>query len=564
MDIKEKLFSSILAFVFLGLSGCCKNNHSDNPYSHLYKDLPFDMPILSSPVFPDNEISIQEFGGIGDGITLNTDAFTNAIKNLSEKGGGRLLIPSGVWLTGPIVLKSNINLHLEDKAIILFSPDKDLYPLVETSFEGLDTRRCQSPISGKNLENIAITGSGAIDGNGHYWRPLKKQKVNESFWKSATSGYGVFKRDDYWMPSAQYLHGDTISDMNVPRHFTTEEEWASVKDFLRPVMVSFQNCKNIYLQGVIFQNSPAWNIHPLMCENIIIDGIQVRNPSYAQNGDGLDLESCKNTIIVNSTFDVGDDGICIKSGKDEDGRKRNQPCENVIVDNCTVFKGHGGFVVGSEMSGGVRNIVVSNCQFLGTDVGLRFKSKRGRGGIVENIYISNISMFDIATEPLLFNLYYGGKSAVETLEEGSEIQNDEILPPVDETTPTFRNIYIKNIICSNARRAMYFYGLPEHNINNINIENITVHSLLGAEIMESENIHLKNINIYPEKEPALLLKNVKNATIDNIKTNENFNVIFEILGKKSVDINILSSYDQNKLLLGKEISPEIVKFNSKD
>src|SRR5690606_33951868 len=206
---------------------------------------------------------------------------------------------SGIWFTGPIELKSNINLHLKDRAIILFSPDRDLYPLVETSFEGLDTRRCTSPISGKNLTNIAITGSGAIDENGHYWRPVKKQKVTESMWKKITANGGVYKRNDYWMPSAQYLHGDTISDMNVPRHLKTEKEWQSVRDFLRPVMVSLQNCKNVYLQGVIFQNSPAWNIHPLMCENVIIDGVQVRNPSYAQNGDGLDLESCKNVIVVN-------------------------------------------------------------------------------------------------------------------------------------------------------------------------------------------------------------------------------------------------------------------------
>ncbi|MFV0324452.1 MAG: glycoside hydrolase family 28 protein, partial [Bacteroides xylanisolvens] len=357
----------------------CKNNPTDlgSSYAYLYKDLSFEMPVLSAPVFPDYEVCIEDFGGIGDGTVLNTEAFAKAIAELSARGGGKLLVPAGVWLTGPIVLKSNINLHLQDRAIILFSPNKDLYPIVETSFEGLDTRRCQSPISGHNLENIAITGSGAIDGNGHYWRPLKKQKVSDGQWKKAIAKGGVFKRDDYWMPSAEYLHGDTISDMNVPRHFTTDEEWQSVRDFLRPVMVSLKNCKGVFLQGVIFQNSPAWNVHPLMCENIIIDHVQVRNPSYAQNGDGLDLESCKNAIIVNSSFDVGDDGICIKSGKDEDGRKRARPCENVLVDNCTVFKGHGGFVVGSEMSGGVRNVSVSNCQFLGTDVGLRFKSRRG-------------------------------------------------------------------------------------------------------------------------------------------------------------------------------------------
>lgn len=551
---KIQVIALLICFV---VTSCVKD---ESRYDYLYEGLPFDMPRLTVPSFPNKKVQITDFGGIGDGTQLNTEAFRKAIESLSSAGGGTLVVPSGIWFTGPIEFKSNINLHLEDRAIILFSPDRDLYPLIETSFEGLDTRRCQSPIYGKDLTNIAITGSGAIDGNGHFWRPLKKQKVSESLWKKMTSSGGAFKRDDYWMPSAQYLHGDTISDMNVPRHLKTEEEWNSVRDFLRPVMVSFQNCKDIYLQGVIFQNSPAWNIHPLMCENVIIDGIQVRNPSYAQNGDGLDLESCKNAIIVNSTFDVGDDGICIKSGKDEDGRNRGVPCENIIVDNCTVFKGHGGFVVGSEMSGGAKNISVSNCQFLGTDVGLRFKSKRGRGGVVENIYISNISMIDIATEPVHFNLYYGGRSVVEDLEDGTKVVPLENLPPVDETTPTFRNIYIKDVHCSHAGKAMYFYGLPEHNINNINIENMVIYSKKGGELIESEDIKLKNVHIYSEQEPALYMSNVKNVIVENFKTDSTSKTIFGVTGINTKDIQIMSSYDIGKLKVGAQVASDAVNL----
>jgi polygalacturonase len=479
-------------------------------YREVYKNLPFDMPQINAPTFPERNVVLTDFGAVGNGTHLCTEAFAKALDALSAQGGGHLIVPSGIWFTGPIVLKSNIDLHLEKGAVILFSPDVDLYPLVETVFEGLDTRRCQSPISGRNLTNVAITGEGAIDGNGHFWRPLKKGKVTESQWKSALSRGGVFKRADYWFPYPETLKGDTISNMNVPQNLKSEEEWQSVRHFLRPVMISLISCKNVWLQGVIFQNSPAWNLHPLMCENVLIEEVLVRNPSYAQNGDGLDLESCKNALIVNSTFDVGDDGICLKSGKDEDGRRRARKCENVVVDGCTVFKGHGGFVVGSEMSGGVRNVYVSNCKFLGTDVGLRFKSNRGRGGVVENIWIDHISMMDIPTEPITFNLYYGGKSAVEVLESGEKVPAEVEPKPVDETTPCFRNIHISNLTCSNARRAFFFNGIPEMPIKDITLENVYITSQLGGEFVYSEDISLKNIQILPKEGKDITTRFCKN------------------------------------------------------
>jgi len=504
--------SLAIAIITSGLTGV--QAQKDYKYAYLYKNLPFDMPKVEVPVFPDRTVSITEFGAVGNGIDLCTDAFSKAIETVASKGGGTVNVPVGVWFTGPIVFKSNINLHLEKGAIILFSPNKDLYPLVETIFEGLATKRCQSPISGRNLINVAITGDGAIDGNGQFWRALKKQTVSESYWKKFTANRGVFKRADYWYPSEQYLKGQQNAELNVPRGVKTDAEWNSIRDFLRPVMVSFIECKNLYLQDVLFQNSPAWNLHPLMCENVIVENVQARNPSYAENGDAIDLESCKNTLIINSTFDAGDDGICIKSGKDEEGRRRARPCENLIVDNCTVFKGHGGFVVGSEMSGGVKNIKVANCKFLGTDVGLRFKSKRGRGGVVENIYIENIAMIDIVTEPLLFDLYYGGKSAVEA--QNDTIVSKPVLPKVDETTPTFRNIHIKNISCSGANRAMYFNGLPENPIEGIYVENATITSQRGGEIKQSKQIVLKNIAIKATEGPELKILNCKDIDTQQI------------------------------------------------
>ena len=485
----KKVFSFVVAALTFSVSIAAQN-----PYKVYTENLPFAMPEVKAPVIPEARVNVKDFGAVSSGTELCTEAFAKAIDTLYKMGGGHLIVPSGVYLTGPIVLKSNIDLHLEMGAVIQFAADETLYPIIKTSFEGLDTRRCQSPLSANGATNISITGSGVIDGNGQYWRPVKKMKVSDAHWKKLLEQPGGIElRKGYWVPSESYAKGEKGADLNVPTA-QTDEEWNAIHRFLRPVMISLVKCKNVLLQGVIFQNSPAWNIHPLMCENIIIDNILARNPSYAQNGDALDLESCKNALIVNSRFDAGDDGICIKSGKDADGRRRGVPCENVVVSGCTVFAGHGGFVVGSEMSGGVRNFKVQNCQFVGTDVGLRFKSTRGRGGIVENIYIQNISMMDIVTDAITFNMYYGGKSVAEMLADGDNPDNVTKVP-VDEGTPIFRNINIEDIVCSNAGRAMEFNGLPEMPIDRINLKNVTIRAKQDAVFTNCKNIRKENVNI---------------------------------------------------------------------
>ena len=480
-----------LTLILLTLVVCMS---ATNPYKQYTANLPFAMQQVEAPVIPDRQVLLPDFQADPTGLHLCTESFAKAIDALSQQGGGHLIVPRGVWLTGPIVLKSNIDFHLEKGAVVLFAPDENLYPLIKTSFEGLDTRRCQSPLSANGAANISITGDGVIDGNGQYWRPVKKAKVTESHWNRLLSQPGSMEmKKGYWVPSEGYAKGEQGANMNVP-NAQTDEEWNAVKRFLRPVMVSLVGCKNVLLQGVIFQNSPAWNLHPLMCENVIIDQVLVRNPAYAQNGDALDLESCKNALIINSRFDAGDDGICIKSGKDADGRRRGIPCENVVVDGCTVFAGHGGFVVGSEMSGGVRNISVKNCQFVGTDVGLRFKSTRGRGGIVENIFIDGISMSDIGTYALTFNMYYGGKSVAEALADGDN-NKEVVAEPVTEETPIFRHIDIRNVNCYHAGFAMEFNGLPEMPIDGINLENINISARHDATFNYSRNITKENVNV---------------------------------------------------------------------
>ena len=484
--MKKTILTMMLTVLALSAS-------AQNPYKQYTENLPFKMAEMKAPVIPDAKVSLSDFGAVGTGDVLCTDAFAKAINQLYQMGGGHLVVPRGVWLTGPIVLRSNIDLHLEAGAVIQFAADESLYPIINTSFEGLDTRRCQSPLSANGATNISVTGHGVIDGNGQYWRPVKRSKVTDAQWKEVmTRPGGREMKKDYWVPSEGYERGEKGANMNVPKA-ETEEEWQAVKRFLRPVMVSLVKCKNVLLQDVIFQNSPAWNLHPLMCENIIIDNVLARNPSYAQNGDALDLESCTNALIVNSKFDAGDDGICLKSGKDADGRRRGVPCGNVVVDGCTVFAGHGGFVVGSEMSGGVRNIAVKNCQFLGTDVGLRFKSTRGRGGVVENIFIDGITMTDIKTYALTFNMYYGGKSVAEVLEDGDQPHVQTM--PVTEETPIFRNIDIRNVICHRAGYAMEFNGLPEMPIDRITLRNIDISTHHDATFQFCKNIKKDNVNI---------------------------------------------------------------------
>ena len=508
MTRTRTILASILAALTFASCG-------SNEYAHLYKDLPFEMPQVQRPSIPVRAVDIRDFGGVGDGVTLNSEAFAKAIETLTEVGGGRLVVPAGVWLTGPITLKDNIDLHIRPDAVLLFSTDRDLYPIVETVFEGLDTKRCISPINAVGAKNIAITGGGTIDGNGDSWRQVKKSKISPSQWKALLkSGGFTNEKGDLWYPDSSSYRGAVVSDaFNVPQGLETEEEWNSVKTYLRPVMISFKECENVLLEDCLFQNSPCWNIHPLMCRNVIIDNVTVRNPWYSQNGDGLDVDSCENVLVINSSFDVGDDAICIKSGKDEDGRRRARPCRNLIVDNCIVFHGHGGFVVGSEMSGGVENIKVSNCRFLGTDVGLRFKSCRGRGGVVKNIYIEDIVMMNIPTEPLLFDLHYGGKSAVEAAAEGAS-PFDVAFKEADETTPQFRDIYIKNVVCSGAARAMYFNGIPEKNIENIVVEDCEIVSENGADLRYSTGVVLKDVRIMQSAGVGFSVANCKDVVID--------------------------------------------------
>ncbi len=511
------------------------------PSAHPEK-LAYELPKIYQPHFKKDTFNITAFGAVNDGVSLNTLAIGKAIAACVKNGGGTVMIPAGLWVTGPIVLQSNVELYAAKGALISFTPDRTQYPLIKASFEGVDAARCQSPISATDAENIAITGSGIFNGSGNVWRPLKKGKITDSEWKKLVASGGVLTEDKSgWYPSEGALKASITGDIGKLSSGRELKDFEEIRDFLRPNMLRFANCKNIQLEGISFENSPAWTLHLAMSQHITIKNVTVKNPWYGQNTDGIDLEYCANIIMDGCSFDTGDDGICIKSGRDEEGRKKGIPTENLIVQNCTVYHAHGGFVVGSEMSGGARNLFVSNCTFIGTDIGLRFKTARGRGGIVENIYASNIAMKDIVGEAILFDMYYTAKDPVPLAGEKREMQKIETLP-VTEATPVFRNFYFNDIVCNGAEKGIFVRGIPEMNISNVQLKNMVLQARKGIECTEGTNISFSNIRlITQESDPLVYLQNSSDIRFDNISYDNNATVLFNVNGDRSKNISVIKT-----------------------
>jgi len=503
----------------------------------------YELPKVYVPDFKKDTFNIVNYGAVADGMTLNSEAINKTIDACAANGGGTVLIPKGSYVTGPIVMKSNIDLHLDKAALVIFSPDFKQYPLVVSSFEGVDAARCQSPVVAENLQNIAITGEGIFDGNGYYWRPLKKDKMTETEWKAHQKKYGGVLTADKktWYSSEKALKG--LADNNIGKITAgkTLSDFEDVKDFLRPNMIRIYQCKNVLIEGVTFENSPAWTTHCMMSEHITIKGLKVKNPWFGTNTDALDLESCKNALVEDCVFDTGDDGICIKSGRDEEGRKRGMPTQDVIVNNCTVYRSHGGFVVGSEMSGGANNLFVSNCNFIGSDIGLRFKTTRGRGGVVENIYVNNVNMKDIPAEAILFDMYYMAKDPVALNGEKREPPKVET-KPVDESTPQFRNFYFRNITCNGAAKGIFVRGIPEMHVQHVLIENAVLQSDEGIDIQEASDINLNNITLYSKNtSPVAYILNSDKVLISNLKYRDSAAVLLQVQGERTKDIALLNS-----------------------
>lgn len=425
--------------------------------------------------------NITDYGASRDSETLATTAIADAIEAANRAGGGTVYVPAGTYRTGAIFLKSNIELHLSPGAVLCFSADPEDYPAVQSRWEGVNRQVHASCIYGENLENISLTGSGTLEGNGQPW--WEKQR-------------------------------------NAPEDL----------QFPRPKLISLDGCRRVTIKDLNLRNSPSWTVNPIRCSDITIDNLSIYNPADSPNTDGINPESCRNVRISNCSIDVGDDCIAIKSGT-EDSAERI-PCENITITNCTMVHGHGAVVLGSEMSGGIRNVTISNCIFQQTDRGIRLKSRRGRGGTIEDIRVTNIVMDQVIC-PFILNLYYfcgpRGKD---------KYVWDKNPYPVTEETPCFRRIHFDHITARNVHAsAGFLYGLAEQYVSEITFTNIDISMaepaipglpamMSGLEEMQKRGFYLGNVRdilfqqvtIENHEGPAFYIENGEDVEVINCRS----------------------------------------------
>lgn len=425
-------------------------------------------------------VSVKDFGAIGNGKTLNTVAFANAIQHIEQQGGGTLIVPVGTYLTGAIKLCSNLTLVIEQNATLLFSDNEQDYPIVYSRWEGVKQDVYMPCIYGQYLENVIITGGGKIDGNGAKW------------WHTFRHNRDALK-------------------------------------YPRPYLIGFDFCQRITIEKVFLTQSPSWTVHPMESNNVVIDNISILNPADSPNTDGINPESCRNVRISNCYIDVGDDCIAIKAGTEEIADK--SPCENILITNCNMIHGHGAVVLGSEMSGSIRNVTITNCVFQKTDRGVRFKTRRGRGGTISDITFSNIVMDEVLSAFVMNYYYYCGPKGNDPI-----VWNKDPMP-INEATPACHNISFSNIIAKNVRAyASFLYGIPESPIANISFDNIRISMQINAKAGEVDMFK----GVKPEVGKGFFIENTQSVLFNNVIVD---NVVSEPLCvKNSIDVYVNQSF----------------------
>jgi polygalacturonase len=423
--------------------------------------------------------NVLNYGAKNDSSKIATKSIAAAIDAAFKKGGGTIYFPAGKYLTGPIHLKSNITIFIDAGAELHFSDNFDDYlPMVESRYEGVDVKSFSPLFYAYNAENIAIIGRGLINGHGQKW------------WNYVLT-FDDTKPRNKWQK---------IFDAENKNIIMPDDSAQTKRGFLRPPFIQPMYCKNVRIEGIKIINSPFWTVNPEFCENVTVDGVTIENP-HSPNTDGINPESCKYVHITNCHISVGDDCITIKSGRDVQGRMKAAPAENYTITNCTMLSGHGGVVIGSEMSGGVKKITISNCVFDGTDRGIRIKTTRGRGGVVEEIRVDNIIMKNIKQQAIVLDMMYSRRPP----------------EPVSERTPQFRNIHLSNITAQ-TNEAIYINGLVEMPVEDITFNDIQFDAQKGANIKEANGIEFHNVRITTKEGSSITAENVKGLVIDGVKT----------------------------------------------
>ncbi|MGN6210670.1 glycoside hydrolase family 28 protein [Asticcacaulis sp.] len=415
---------------------------------------------VKPPVIPIRRFDITDFGAKGDGVTLNTQAFAAAISACAEAGGGQVFVPAGRFLTGAIHLQSNMDLHLSEGAVILFNTDSKDYPIVFTRYEGLEVMNYSPLVYAFGERNIAITGSGTLDGQGQAW------------W-SWSGGERFGWREGMPSQRAARLALAQMAEDNIP----VEKRVFGDGHYLRPNLIQTYNCENVLIESVKLRNSPCWNIHPVQCRNVIVRGVDVFG--HGPNNDGCDPESVDFMLIENCTFDTGDDCIAIKSGRNADGRRLARPSQNILIRNCRMKDGHGGVVIGSEISGGVRWVFAENCRMDSPDLwyALRIKNNAMRGGVLENIYVRDISVGQVGKAVITcdFNYEEGAKGAY---------------------TPVLRHVVVERLTAEHALRVLDSQGLPGAPVSDIVLRDCRFDGVTEASIVTyTDGLRLENVRV---------------------------------------------------------------------
>ncbi len=434
------------------------------------------MPQPARPTIPEGEFDIRAHGAVEGGETMNSGAIRETIRAASLAGGGRVVIPPGKWLTGAIQLDNNIELHLARGAELLFSQrPTDYLPVVFSRHEDTECYKYSSFIYADGKTNIAITGEGVLNGQGKPWWEWKESK-------------GDIEKKLHEMGAQGVPVGERVFD-------------GTGGNELRPAFFQPMRCRNVLVEGVTFLYGAFWTITPTYCENVIVRNVRIETEGsygHTPNGDGIDPSSCKNVLIEHCVFDTGDDCVAIKAGRDQDGLRVNIPTENVVIRHCAGVRGHGGIVIGSETSGGIRNIYAYDCAFRGTDRMVRLKTARRRGGIIENAWFSLITGEDIQLEAIHLNMLYTGQR----------------LPrqPVTELTPRIRNIHLSQItLRSGKSRALELVGIPEMPLQNITFDSLSLTAARGIGCDDARGIRFSHVCVNPDAGPLLALNNCQDV-----------------------------------------------------